>query len=163
MSELISQTPIWVFTIFVILLLLGFIQSKERIVKIKSIFILPTAMIVFSFFGVYSAFGFTLSNISFWTAGLILPLIFGIKLSHPKLVNFSEEHNKLTIPGSWVPFILMMAIFFTKYFVAYSIARELAIVNEFMFVVTISILYGVFSGIFLSRSFVMFNARKASV
>ena len=120
-------------------------------------------MIIFSFFGVYSAFGFTISNISFWTAGLLLPLIFGIKLAHPKLVNFSEEHNKLTIPGSWVPFILMMAIFFTKYFVGYSIARELAIVNEFMFVVTISILYGVFSGIFLSRSFVMFNARKASV
>lgn len=160
MSELISHTPTWVFVVFFTLLVLGMIQSKERIVKVNTVFILPISMIVFSLFGVLSVYGVTLLAISFWITGLILALFCGIKLAYPKLVSFSGQNNRLTIPGSWAPLIFMMAIFFTKYIVGYAVARELAVVNEFMFMATINILYGVFSGIFLSRSFVMFRASK---
>lgn len=160
MSELISHTPTWVFAIFFTLLVLGFIQSKERIVKVNSIFILPISMVVFSLFGVLSVFGITVSAMGFWVTGLIVALILGIKLAYPKLVSFSEQNKRLTIPGSWAPLIFMMAIFFTKYTVGYAVARELAVVNEFMFMATINILYGVFSGVFLSRSLVMFKASK---
>ena len=61
LSELISNTPIWVFAIFCILLVLGFIQSKERTVRVKTIFILPIAMITFSFFGFFCFWGFYIS------------------------------------------------------------------------------------------------------
>ena len=54
----------------------------------------------------------------------------------------------------------MMAIFFTKYFVGFAVARELSIVNDHIFIVLLSLLYGAFSGIFLSRGFVMFKASK---
>ncbi|MCI2282936.1 hypothetical protein L3081_05445 [Colwellia sp. MSW7] len=163
MSELISHTPTWVFAIFFTLLVLGFIQSKERIVKVNSVFILPISMVVFSLFGVLSVFGITISAMGFWITGLIVALIWGIKLAYPKLVSFSAQNKRLTIPGSWAPLIFMMAIFFTKYIVGYAVARELAIVNEFMFMATINILYGAFSGVFLSRSFVMFKASKTAM
>ena len=161
MSELISHTPTWVFAIFFTLLVLGFIQSKERIVKVKTDFILPVAMIIFSFFGVSSVFGLSILTMSVWGMGLVTTLVIGLKLAYPRLVSFSEQSNKLTIPGSWVPLFFMMAIFFTKYFVGFAVARELPIVNEHIFIVLLSLLYGVFSGIFLSRGFVMFKASKA--
>ena len=161
MSELISHTPTWVFAIFFTLLVLGFIQSKERIVKVKTVFILPIAMIIFSFFGVSSVFGLSILTMSLWALGLVTTLVIGLKLAYPSLVSFSDQSNKLTIPGSWVPLFFMMAIFFTKYFVGFAVARELPIVNEHIFIVLLSLLYGAFSGIFLSRGFVMFKASKA--
>jgi len=163
LSELISNTPIWVFAIFFTLLVLGFIQSKERIVKVKTIFILPLVMITFSFFGVFSVFGISILTMSLWILGLVITLIIGLKLAYPKFVSFSVQSNKLTIPGSWVPLFLMMAIFFTKYFVGFAVARELPLVNEGIFVVLLSLVYGAFSGIFLSRSYVMFKTSKVPV
>ncbi|TWX45093.1 DUF6622 family protein [Colwellia hornerae] len=162
MSELISHTPKWVFAVFFTLLVLGFIQSKERVVKVKTIFILPIAMIIFSFFGVYSVFGLSYLTMSLWIMGLVTTLFIGLKLAYPNLIIFSGQSNKLTIPGSWVPLFLMMAIFFTKYFVGFAVARGLPVVSEHIFVVLLCLLYGAFSGIFLSRSFVMFKASKAS-
>jgi len=163
LSELISQTPTWVFAIFFTLLVLGFIQSKERIVKVKTIFILPIAMIIFSLFGVLSVFGLSILTMSLWGAGLVITLIIGLKLAFPKHVSFSKQSNKLIIPGSWAPLFFMMAIFFTKYFVGFAIAKELPLVNEHIFVVLLSLVYGAFSGIFLSRSCVMFKTSKAPV
>jgi len=163
LSELISHTPTWVFAIFFILLLLGFIQSREREVKVKTVFILPIAMIIFSFFGVSSVFGLSLFTISLWFLGLTITLLIGLKLAYPKLVCFSVQSNKLKIPGSWTPLLLMMAIFFTKYFVGFAVARELPVINDQLFIVLLCLIYGSFSGVFLSRSFVMFKISKKIV
>jgi len=163
LSELISHTPTWVFVVFFTLLVLGFIQSKEREVKVKTVFILPIAMIIFSFFGVSSVFGLSWFTISLWFLGLAITLVIGLKLAYPKLVSFSVKSNKLKIPGSWAPLFLMMAIFFTKYFVGFAVARELSVINEHLFIVLLCLLYGSFSGVFLSRSFVMFRLSKTPV
>lgn len=98
MSELISVTPTWVFAIFFTLLVLGFIQSKERVVKVKTVFISPIAMIIFSFFGVYSVFGVSILTMSLWIMGLVITLVIGVKLAYPKLVLFSVQNNTLTVP-----------------------------------------------------------------
>ncbi len=163
MSELISHTPTWVFAIFFALLVLGYTQSKERMVNAKTVFILPIAMIVLSFFGVSSAFGLSILTMSLWVMGLATTLVIGLKLAYPRLVSFSEQSNKLTIPGSWVPLVFMMAIFITKYFVGFAVARELSIVNDNIFILLLCLFYGAFSGVFLSRSLVMFKASKVGV
>lgn len=160
MSELFNHTPTWVFIVFFTLLIFGVNQTKERVVKINTVFILPIAMIVFSFMGVYSAFSLALLPFTFWLLGLVSASFIGLQLGFPKLVNFSSQDNQVTIPGSKIPLVFMMAIFFTKYFVAFAFARNLYFVNEFHFLVIISLFYGVFSGVFLSRSLVMFKVSK---
>jgi len=98
LSQLISHTPTWVFIVFFTLIVLGFMQSRERLVKVRTVFILPAAMILFSLFGVSSVFELTLVTISLWAVGLLLTLIIGLKLGYPKAVIFSSQ--QLTIPGS---------------------------------------------------------------
>lgn len=160
MSELISHTPTWVLVVFVILIILGFIQGKKRTVNVNTVLILPISMIVFSLFGVLSAFGLSTLTLSLWGIGLIITLIVGIKLAYPKLVRFSKQTNKLIIPGSWVPLFFMMSIFCTKYFIGFAVARELPIINEQTFIILLSLLYGAFSGIFLSRAIIILRASK---
>ncbi|MCI2284513.1 hypothetical protein L3081_15355 [Colwellia sp. MSW7] len=106
MSQLISHTPTWVFVVFFTLLVLGYVQTKERNIKVRTVFILPIAMIIFSFFGVYSVFGVTTLTMGLWIIGLIITFILGVKLAYPKLVLFSKPDNKLTVPGSWAPLFL---------------------------------------------------------
>jgi hypothetical protein len=150
----------WVFAIFFTLLAVGFIQSKERRVKVRTVFILPIAMIIYSFYGVSALSGLSIVTMSLWGIGLVTTLVIGLKLAYPRLVSFSKQSNELTIPGSWIPLLLMMAIFFTKYFVGFANARELPIVNEHVFIVILSLFYGAFSGIFLSRGLVMLKQVK---
>ncbi|MBU2223565.1 MAG: hypothetical protein KKB00_05955, partial [Gammaproteobacteria bacterium] len=76
---------------------------------------------------------------------------------------YSKTDQQLTIPGSWVPLCLMMAIFFTKYVVGVAVARDLPIVQQQMFLVVISSLYGACSGVFLGRSLVMFQASRQGI
>jgi hypothetical protein len=163
LSEIIQHTPTWVFILFFALLALGFKQSKPRVVRVSTVFILPAAMVIFSFFGMYSVFGMPLLALALWTVSLLLLAAIGLKLQSPALVTYSKTDQQLTIPGSWVPLCLMMAIFFTKYVVGVAVARDLPIVQQQIFLVVISSLYGAFSGVFLGRSLVMFQASRQAV
>lgn len=163
MSEIIHNTPVWVFFIFGALLVLGFLQAKTREVSVKAIFVLPLAMIIFSLFGVYSVFGLNVAVIGLWGLGLSIMTLIGVKLGFPKSVSYSQERDKLIIVGSWTPLLFMMAIFFTRYFVGFATARELPIIHEMYFALAIGLAYGAFTGVFLSRSLVMFSVfRKAA-
>lgn len=158
--EIIKRTPIWVFVLFFTLLILGYLQTKDREVKLRTVFILPISMIVLSVFGVSSAFGAIPVALVAWLLGSVVSLSVALKLAFPKGVSYSNTEKKLSIPGSWIPLFLMMAIFFTKYFVGVVVAQQLPIISEIEFIVLVSILYGCFSGMFLSRSIVMWQARN---
>jgi uncharacterized membrane protein len=153
--SILSHTPTWVFAVFITLLVLGFLQSKPRTVKVRNVFLLPTAMVLFSFFGIFSVVGPSLVILGSWLAILIIATMIGYKLFQANAVHFSFQDNHLSLPGSWIPLLIMMAIFFTKYVVGVAVAKELPMVNELMFAIVLSVLYGSFSGIFLSRCLVM--------
>jgi hypothetical protein len=53
----------------------------------------------------------------------------------------------------------MMAIFFIKYAVGVILARKLPIANEQIFIAVVSFCYGLISGIFLARTFVIYRSQ----
>lgn len=157
--QIIQHTPIWVFVLLIGLVFLGYTQTKDRKVKSKSIFILPTAMILLSLFGVLSAFGTIIVALALWFIGGFMFLLIGLKLSFPENIKYNESEDVFYISGSWIPMVLILIIFCIKYFVGVAIARELSIINELGFIMTISFLYGSLSGIFLSRSLVIMQSK----
>ncbi len=159
--EIIKHTPSWVFVLFFALLILGYLQTKNRKVKLNVVFILPASMIILSAFGVSSAFGLMPIAFASWFIGGIFSLGISLKLAIPKGIAYSSIEEKFFIPGSWVPLFLMMAIFSTKYIVGVAIARQLPIISEVEIITFISLLYGCFSGIFLSRSIIVWQAKEA--
>lgn len=154
-----KHTPIWVFILFISLLFLGYTQTKDRKIKLQRIFILPTAMILLSLFGIFSAFGTMITALVLWFISGFIFLLIGLKLSFPKNIKYSESEDVFYISGSWIPMFLILIIFFIKYFISVAIARELSIINELEFITTVSFLYGSISGIFLSRSIVIMQSK----
>jgi uncharacterized integral membrane protein len=66
-------------------------------------------------------------------------------------------HGKATdgtffIPGSWVPLVVMMAIFFAKYVNAVMHAFNAAVIATPLFIGALSAVYGLLSGYFSSRA-----------
>jgi hypothetical protein len=56
------------------------------------------------------------------------------------------------LQGSWTPLALMMAIFLTKYVVGVASALKPDLLITMQFIVLLSILYGIFSGVFIGRA-----------
>jgi len=158
--EIIKHTPLWVFALLVLLLVLGLQQSKDRVVKKLLILPLPIGMALLSYFGVFSSFGLSPVSIGLWLAALLSIACIFAKYLPPQGVEFNAETESFSIRGSWVPLLLMMAIFFSKYFVAVVSALQPAMVLNLGFMIICTLLYGAFSGVFVARAISIWSKRK---
>jgi hypothetical protein len=158
--EILKRTPSWVFILFFVLLAVGYSQSKDRTVSRSHVTVLPVAMIVLSFYGVVSGLGIAPVGLISWLVGVGVAMWLGVALAKPCGVSFSTETKSYFVPGSWLPLVLMMAIFFTKYAVGLISARQLPILVEPAFIGSISFCYGFFSGVFLARALVIWRSAR---
>jgi hypothetical protein len=158
--EILKHTPSWVFVLFFVLLAMGYFQSKDRTVSRGRVSILPVAMIALSFYGVFSAFAIVPVGLVSWVVGVLAAVWLGVRIAAPRGVAFSIDTQLFSVPGSWLPLALMMAIFFTKYAVGIIQGRHLPIANEPVFIGSISLCYGFFSGLFLARALVIWGSAK---
>ena len=159
--EILKHTPQWVFALLIFLIVMGFMQSKNRTVKRLLILPLPTSMVFLSIFGIYSSFGLALLSAGVWFISLVVILYLVIEYFPVKGVIFNSTTNSFFIPGSWLPFILMMAIFFTKYIVDVLSVIYPSFVANNIFVISCSLIYGMFSGAFLARAISMWRVIRS--
>jgi hypothetical protein len=163
LNEILRRTPPWVFVLFFVLLALGYSQTRNRIVGRSGVSILPFSMVVLSFFGVISAFGTAYVGLVSWVIGVVVAVWLGGKLAIPRGVTYSIETRSFTVPGGWLPLLLMMTIFFVKYAVGVVLARQLPIAGVPGFIGLVSLCYGFLSGLFLARFFVIWRASKTPI
>ena len=160
--QIIKHTPPWVFVLFFVLLAFGYFQHKDRTYGLGKVAILPMVMIALSFWGVLSAFAISFIGILCWAIGIGTAALPGIKINRPQGVLYSPQTKLVSVPGSWIPLIVMMTIFFIKYTVGVIHARRLPVMGEPIFIAVISLCYGVLSGIFLARAVVIWRAARAN-
>ncbi len=150
--QILTNTPKWVFVLFVALLWLGLKQMLPRSAGLNRITIMPLAMTGLSLYGVSSAFGSSPQAMLAWVAGAVLVFSATYPVLSTAKVQYDVANRRFQLPGSAVPLALFMGIFFTKYVVGVSIAMQPSLAHSSSFALTVSTLYGAFSGIFLARS-----------
>ncbi|HSY29515.1 MAG TPA: DUF6622 family protein [Burkholderiaceae bacterium] len=155
--EILSHTPLWVFALLFGLIYLGFQQSKTRSVTMKRLVILPIAMLGLSFSGVWTTFGSGTLALACWTGAMVAGAALAQLLGSARNVSYSAETQTFKLPGSWLPLFLMMAIFFTKYAVGFSLAQNPGLLAVSSFVGVASAVYGFWSGIFFGRMINILN------
>jgi hypothetical protein len=150
--QILSHTPIWVGGLFVMLLAFGFVQTRSRNVNKFVAYVLPVVMIALSLLGIQSSFGLKPTPVALWAVGLILVTLCGYRFFRDRKVVFDRGTNSYFIPGSWIPFIVIMVIFLTKYTFAASRGLNVDGVNSPEVEILLSLAYGCFSGYFASRA-----------
>lgn len=160
MLQILQHTPIWVFGLFLGLIFLGYSQTKTRMISVRRLAILPIAMLCLSASGVWSTFGANPLGFIVWLSGISIMLAIFSWLEYPKDIVYSSNEQIYTIPGSWIAFMLIMLIFFTKYTVAVLLIRNSALHQSSFFIIGICTLYGLSSGWFFARAFFTYYFSK---
>ncbi|MBE8719098.1 DUF6622 family protein [Cellvibrio polysaccharolyticus] len=155
---ILFQTPGWVYFLFFALVLLGFYQRRSRIVSHTRLLILPLSMSGFSFYGLVASFGFNWLSVICWLSGFIVSIIFFRQLSIEKVKKLPS--GKFEVKGSWWSLVLIMAIFFIRYFIGYAQAINHVILQQSEFIVTVSFLLGLLSGVFVALIAAGFSLRR---
>jgi hypothetical protein len=150
--EILEHTPAWVWIVFGALILLGLQQSRTRDVSIARATILPVVMIVLSLSGVIGAFGPVPLALVAWAAGVGLSLRLAGKAVAIRGASRSPQPGHLRIPGSFMPVMLILAVFITKYSAGVALAVNPSLAANITVAVTLSLVYGAFSGLFWSRA-----------
>ncbi len=162
MMQILAHTPAWVFGLLLGLMVLGLQQTRNRQVKLWLAYLLPLGMVILSLVGVTSNFGAQLLTISLWMAGLCSVALVGYQLLPVKNLRYLADANRFYIPGSWVPLVVILAIFFTKYVVAVLYALGNPITTHAAFMPVLCIVYGGFSGYFVARALCLVQASRSS-
>jgi Family of unknown function (DUF6622) len=151
-GEILRRTPPWVWVLLIGLIYLGLVQSRTRTVSKTRLLMLPTFMLALSLYGVYSAFGTWPIAYAAWAVGVLLSVVSNQLIRRPSGVSYSGKSRQFTVPGSWLPFLLIMAIFGVKYVAAVEQALHPSLQDTVEFVLSLSLGYGLISGVFLARS-----------
>lgn len=152
LTQILSNTPNWVFAVFGILLWQGINQMRARTVGLTRSTIVPLAMTALSLYGVVSVFGDTPQSLLTWVVGAALAFALYSAMARTNQVRYDAASRSFMLPGSVVPLILFMGIFLTKYAVGVSTRLQPALVHDSSFALSLGMLYGAFSGVFLARA-----------
>lgn len=161
-TQILIHTPLWVYGLFIVLVAFGLQQTRSRNVNAVLAYFLPLGMIALSLAGINSSFGIKPAPIAMWAIGLLIVTVIGFKRFRDDRVTFTRSSRSFFIPGSWTPFFVIMAIFFTKYVFAVIQAFDAEIVTTEAFVAALSLAYGCFSGYFSSRAVNLVSKAKAA-
>ena len=150
--QIITNTPLWVWGLFALLLWLGLKQALPGSIGLRRITITPIAMMGLSMYGTVSAFGATPTVLLVWCAAAAGLATLVLRQPLPTNTRYNAVTRIFQVQGSWVPLALMMGIFATKYFVGVASAMHPDLIRGTAFTLGFSALYGAFSGVFAARA-----------
>jgi hypothetical protein len=150
-TQIISHTPLYVWGILALLVSRGVAASKEREMSIGKLAILPIAMLALSVVGIDNAFGFDGAAAAVWLVALAAGAALGWRTIDAAKTVACRDRASIVQGGSWLPLVLMMGVFCTKYAVGVMVAMSPALRHALPFVIASCALYGMFSGLFAGR------------
>jgi hypothetical protein len=162
--QILQHTPAWVWMLLLALLYLGYLQSRTRVMSKARLFALPAAMLALSLYSLFATFGATLPGFIAWLAGGILAALLYRSFERPAGTGYASGTPVYTIPGSWLPLMLIVTIFLTRYTVAVAIAINTSLRDANLFAVIAGLAYGFLSCTFPVRAYALVRAaRRAPV
>ena len=162
----LQHVPVWVFGLLMALIALGVSQSFARSVTLRRVTVLPLMLLGWSLAGVNSSFG-----VSTWAGLALLAWAAGVAASvfllrgrvDVSAVEFSPATRRFELPGSWLPLVLVLSLFALKFGAGMSLGVAPELRQSLPFVVTASLAFGAFSGVFLARALALWSLARGAL
>jgi uncharacterized membrane protein len=153
LAPIVRNTPAWVGGLLAALVILGWLQSRDRTASLLAVTSLPVGMTVFGLWGTVGAFGrspLLAPALALWL--LAAAIVFAGSAQRPAAAWYDRSTRTFDLPGSWMPLALFLAVFATRYAVSVQLALQPALALEPGFALPAATLYGAFGGVFLGRA-----------
>lgn len=155
LMPILRNTPTWVWALLAALIALGLSQVRDRNASLARIAITPVVMTGLSIYGTVSAFGGSPqfgSVMLAWSAMAAASLAAVAPFAPPSGTRYDPAARSFTLPGSWIPMLLILGVFLTKYVVGVELAMQPALAHNGPYTLGIGMSYGIFSGLFIGRT-----------
>ena len=119
---IIANTPIWVWPLLAALLFLGARQMATRTMRWRGLFALPAALAALSLSNLLSHDLPALQGAGLWLGALLVGAAPGWSLA-PRALRYDPAAKLVTVPGSILPLLIIVAIFIGRYYFGYLFAR----------------------------------------
>ena len=149
-QQIVSHTPIYVWALLAFLVYRGVLASRDREIALQKLFIIPVVMMGLSLSGLNAQGALGSGVWAVWTLGMLAGAAATWKLSNGAIA-VDRAAGTVRQRGSWLPLMLMIAIFATKYAVAVLSAMHPELQQMPLFAATVTVLFGLFNGVFVGR------------
>lgn len=122
--QILKGTPIWVYIFFVYLLFVGFLATKTGVVHIAKLALLPVIFLFLSIETLVTHFAINGLSVSTWLIALAVGSLIGYLLVCRHNLRVDRKYLLLEMPGSWLTMILILIIFFGKYYAGYQMSVD---------------------------------------
>ncbi len=150
----LQHIPLWVFGLFIGLVALGLLQTRTRQVHKKQLLGAKVALTVMTLISVVQLWWPTpwlvIALISWALTGLFVSWALSQSAALTG-ASFNPNTQRFTLPGSWWPLALFMAIFACKFVVGMLSAVAPEHIRSLPAAMGISALYGLLSGTVIAR------------
>lgn len=161
--QILNRTPLWVWALFAALLVLGLWQRRERRVSRAQLLALPLALLAL---GLWSkAPGFVSQPVAamLWLGAIAVATTLGLRLPRPAAARWLAEEARLLLPGSWLPLLLIVAIFSLRYAAGVGHGLHPEWRNMATVQLPLALLFGALSGIFLGRALGLLQLTRPTI
>jgi hypothetical protein len=149
-QQIVSHTPLYVWALLAFLLYRGWLASKDRETTLQKVALIPLVMVGLALSGMHTGGALGEGVWAVWALGAAASAAAIWMLSTSEVV-VNRAAGTVCQRGSWMPLGLMVGIFVTKYTVAVASAMHPELAQSLVFATTVTLLFGVFNGLFLGR------------
>lgn len=148
--QILSHTPTYVWALLAFLVYRGVLASRDREVTLGKLAIIPLVMLGLSLSGLPAQGALGDGVWAVWLGGMLAGAALVFNYGN-QAVRVNRSAGTVLQRGSWAPLALMLAIFASRYAVAVATGLQPALAHSLPFATGVTLLFGVFNGIFLGR------------
>ncbi len=159
---ILQGAPLWVWALLALLLFLGIRSLRTRSVPVASLVALPLAFFGLSISNLLPLDHLTPLRVGVWVAALAVGTIPGWFVIRPHRIAVDRSRRRITVPGSVVPLLFMLAAFAGGFYFGYLFARYPELKTDPATLVLASTYRGLMSGYFLGQTIRLLRLYRAT-
>lgn len=150
--QIFTHTPLWVWALALALLTLGLWQRRTRDVAPAALLGPPLGMLGLGLWTLVPGFVQLPVTAMIWLLALGGGLALGPCLPAPRGTAWLPTTRRLHLPGSWLPLLVISAVFSLRYAAAVALVLNPALRFSLVFQATLALSFGLLGGSFLGRA-----------
>ena len=159
--NIFSHTPVWVWGLLAALMVLGFSQTHQRDVAPWRLLMLPLVLLGLGLWSMAPGFIAMPLTAFAWLAALGTGVALQAGLSAPIGTTWLPAAQRLRLPGSWMPLLLILIVFVVRYGANVGMAFNPGWRYAPELLLPLALLYGGVSGLFLGRALALLKLTRA--